>query len=82
VASFTAHVGCLRSAAHEPDVFPHHVTPDKAPAGAAGFSDEQVQAWAALDEVLAEIQQAERGPDETRKATEELRKISARLYEA
>jgi hypothetical protein len=78
-AAFSAHIDCLRAASHDPEVFPDLVTRAEAPHDDP-FSTEDRQAWAELDEVLAEIEQAERGADATRRAVAELRRISAWLY--
>ena len=81
-AQFAAHVECLRRAAHEPDHFPDLDTPGEESEEGEGPTEEERVAWAELDDVLADIHHADLDLDQTRAVIEELRAISARLYEA
>jgi hypothetical protein len=58
-ATFTSHAGCLREAAHDPEIFPDIETRAEPPEGYEPPSPEFVGAWDELVEVLAQIQEAE-----------------------
>jgi hypothetical protein len=63
-AAFTAHTGCLRGAAHDPDHFPDLETPAEPPPGYEPPSQELLEAWDDLAEVLAQLHHAELEPPE------------------
>ena len=58
-ATFTAHAGCLRTAAHDSDHLPDIETPAEPPPDYEPPSQEFLDAWDDLSEVLAQIHHAE-----------------------
>jgi hypothetical protein len=58
-AAFTAHTSCLRRAAYDPDHFPDIETPAEPPPGYEPPSQEFLDAWDDLAEVLAQLHHAD-----------------------